>query len=133
MNRIIPALGLAAVIIATALAASYAKSEGMISPDLGDRIVMVVVGLVLVVLNNAIPKQLAPPQASARAEALGQSVRRVFGWTMTLGGLAWAAIWAFAPMAVAKPLAIAAMVSAMAIALGYLLWAMRRRKHPENA
>lgn len=133
MNRLLPALGLAALILGAALAVSYARSAGLIGDDLGDRIVMVVLGLVVAVMNNAVPKQLAPPRASAEAEALAQAVRRVGGWAMTLGGLAWAAIWAFAPIAAANPLAIAVMVAAMAVTAGHGLWAWRRCKGLRSA
>ena len=132
MNRIVPALGLAALIIAAALAVTFARSQGLIGSDMGERIVMVVIGLVLVVLNNAVPKQLASPRASARAEAFGQSVRRTTGWAMTLGGLAWAAIWVFAPMDLARTLSIVAMGGAVAVVLGHFVWALRRYRGPRR-
>lgn len=132
-RRTLSAIGLAAFIIGVSAAAAYAKYLGLIGPDLTDRIVQVMVGLVLAGYANIMPKTLTPPRASAHAEALAQSVRRVGGLFMTLGGLAWAAIWAFAPMSFTIPLAIAAVGSATVITLGYGLWAWRRCKSAESA
>ena len=131
--RILFSLALAVALLATALAVAWAKSGGLIDDNLGDRIVMAVIGLVVAASNNAIPKQLAAPLASMRAEAVAQSVRRMGGWAMTLAGLAWAAIWALAPMALANPLAISVMVVALVVTVGHGCLAWRRYRRLENA
>lgn len=132
-SRTLSALGLAAIILGVSASAAYARYLGLIGPDLTDRIVQVVVGLVLAGYANLMPKQLGRPRGVPRAEATAQSVRRVGGLVMTIGGLAWAAIWAFAPMSLTIPLAITAVASATLVTLGYGLWAWRRNGRAENA
>ena len=131
--RILSALGLAALILGTAAAMKYAQSQGLIDADIADRVMQVVVGLVLAAYANLMPKQLGRPRGSTAAEAVAQSVRRVGGLAMSLGGLAWAAIWAFAPMSLTTPLGIAAVASATVITLSYGLWAWRRCRNAESA
>ena len=130
--RIVSALGLAAIILGVSASAAYGRRLGLIDPDLTDRIVQVVIGLVLAGYANLMPKHLGRPRGAPRAEATAQSVRRVGGLAMTLGGLAWAAIWAFAPMSLTVPLAITAVASATLVTLGYGLWAWRRNGRAEN-
>ena len=131
--RILSALGLAALILGTAAAMNYAQSRGLIDADIADRAMQVVVGLVLAGYANLMPKQLGRPRGAPAAEAAAQSVRRVGGLVMSLGGLAWAAIWALAPMSLTMPLGIAAVASATAVTLGYGLWAWRRCRGAERA
>ena len=125
-SRIVSALALAVLVLGAAAGLRYAETAGLLGPDMADRAMQVLVGLVLAAYANLMPKQLDRPRGSVRAEAWAQSVRRVGGWSMTLGGLAWAVIWAVAPMALTRPLAITAVATATAVTLGYALWTWRR-------
>lgn len=131
--RILSALALAAVILGAAAGLRYAESAGLAAPDLAARAMQVIVGLVLAAYANVMPKQLGRLRGTPGREAIAQSVRRVGGLAMTLGGLAWAAVWALAPMALARPLAIAAVASATIVTLGYGLWAWSRCKGLRSA
>ena len=131
--RIVSAVVLAVLVLGSAAGLRYAESAAMIGPDFADRAMQVVVGLVLAAYANVMPKQLGRFRGTPDREAIAQSVRRVGGLAMTIGGLAWAAIWALAPMALTRPLAITAVASATLVTLGYGLWACRRNGRAENA
>ena len=70
------------------------------------------------------PKDVGPWQASARALAREQSVLRLSGWSMTLGGLAYAGLWAFAPLGFANVASMVVVAWAMVIVMGYGGWTL---------
>lgn len=129
------ALGLAAVFLAIAAGLRFAASEGMIAEDLAQRIVQVLVGLGLAAYANVMPKQLSGPRRSVEAETRSQAALRVTGWSMTLAGLAYAGLWAFAPLPFADTVSLVPVVVAMVLTLGYAVWsftACRRGSVAEN-
>lgn len=123
MRRLAFALALAAFILATAAALDYAEEAGEVSADSARRAMQVVIGLVLAAYANLLPKQLGRTRNSPSAEARSQSALRVGGWSMTLAGLAYAALWAFAPLPVADVASMAVVAASLAATLGYALWA----------
>lgn len=70
------------------------------------------------------PKDVGRWQASAPVMARTQSALRVGGWSLTLAGLAYAGLWAFAPLAIARIVGIVVIASAVLIAMGYGGWTM---------
>lgn len=122
-NRLVPAIALAALIIAAALALRYAEGAGWIGDEAARRTMQVLVGLMLAGYANMMPKQLGRPRGSPRAEAAAQAALRVGGWSMTLAALAYAGLWAFAPLNIADTASIAVVGGATALTLGYSLWA----------
>ncbi|MDO9338401.1 MAG: hypothetical protein EON95_00190 [Caulobacteraceae bacterium] len=113
-------IGLAALQIGVALAASLASHRGWISNDMATRVTMATIGLGLVIVANAIPK------GHDGRTALGQSIKRATGWAMFLGGLAYGAIWLFAPMTIAALASCAAVIAALAWTLVFS-WRRWRR------
>ena len=101
-------------IIALALGATLAQRLEFIDGDTVTRIVIGINGLMLTWYGNRMPKTIAP-SANAR------QVARVGGWSMVLSGLAYAGLWAFAPIPVAVMGGCAAVVAGIAITLGYSL------------
>ena len=65
------------------------------------------------------PKDVGRWRASAVAVARAQSALRVGGWSMTLAGLAYAGLWAFAPLGFANVASVVVVASAMLITMGY--------------
>jgi hypothetical protein len=123
MRRPLIAAALFAVfLIGTAAALAYARRAGLVDPEIGRRIVQVIVGLGLAAYANFMPKQLGRAATSPRVEAVTQAALRVSGWSFSLAGLLYAALWAFAPLAFADIASLAAVVAAMAITIGYALW-----------
>ena len=124
MKRPLLAAALFAIfLISTAAALSYARRVGLVDPEIGRRIVQVIVGLGLAAYANFMPKQLGRARNSPRAEAITQAALRVSGWSFTLAGLVYATVWAFAPLAFADTASIAAVLAAVAITIGYASWA----------
>jgi peptidoglycan biosynthesis protein MviN/MurJ (putative lipid II flippase) len=130
IKRYAAPLALAAGLIVAALASKFAAGSGWIDTETAARIVQVVIGLVLVGYGNVLPKKLSRPRATAEGERRTQTALRTTGWTMTLAGLVWAGLWAFAPEAVARPLGMLAVAAALATALGLGLWACRSTETP---
>jgi len=116
------ALGLAAVFLAVAAGLRFAANEAMISADLAQRAVQVMIGLGLAAWANLMPKQISEPRRSIEAETRSQAALRVAGWSMTLAGLAYAGFWAFAPLPVADTVSMVPVAAAMVLTLGYAVW-----------
>lgn len=86
--------------------------------ELADRAWGLIMGSMLAVYANVIPKQAAAP---GRARVL-----RFCGWALVLGGLGYALIWLLAPIAVAKVLAMMALGAAVLAVLLRVLVARHR-------
>jgi hypothetical protein len=92
------ALLAAALIIATSAALKWA-APGYLSPEWAQRLTGALLGLVVVVYANVIPKSLTSLvrlRCSPRAE---QAARRFAGWSLVLGGLGYVLAMLFAPLA----------------------------------
>lgn len=116
------ALGLAAVFLAVAAGLRFATAEAMITDDIAQRVVQVIIGLGLAAYANVMPKQLGGPRKSAEAETRAQAALRVAGWSMTLAGLAHAGLWAFAPLSFANTASMVLVAAATLLTLGYAIW-----------
>jgi hypothetical protein len=117
MRSISYALVVAAAFIAVSALLGYAKTQGMIADETMKRTVPVLTGLMLAGYSNFTPKQIGKPGSPA-AEAWKQSVLRVTGWSMVGAGLAYAGLWAFAPMKIANIASVAVVMTAMVISVG---------------
>ena len=105
------------------------KAFGLIDNETTTRGVMVLIGLMLVVVGNGMPKQQdGPPQQSVGEITTRQSILRVGGWAMMLGGLIWVGLWAFAPRDLAQIGSIAAVGTAVVVMLIYTLWRYRAHR-----
>lgn len=130
------ALALAAVILTAAAGLRFAAGEGLIGDDLAARAMQVLIGLILAAYANVMPKQVGGPRKSAEAETRAQAALRVGGWSMTLAGLAYAGLWAFAPPAFADVASMAVVAGALIVTLGHAVWcftACRRAGRPGGA
>ena len=122
LKRTSVALAIAVFILAAAAALRYAQELGSISPDAARRAMQVMIGLLLAAYANLMPKDVGRWRVSARAAARSQSVLRVGGWSLTLAGLAYAGLWAVAPIAFADVAAAVIVAVATLVTLGYGLW-----------
>ncbi|RZJ03194.1 MAG: hypothetical protein EON89_12430, partial [Brevundimonas sp.] len=121
-KQIVGALVLAGAVIGGALVLTLLKTRGVIEAETASRGVQVVIGLMLAWYGNFMPKQPGGARRSVRAQAVTQAALRVGGWAMTLGGLAYAALWAFAPRDVADWASVVVVAGAMAVTVGYAAW-----------
>lgn len=101
-------------LIALALAASFARSQGYIDAETVNRIVMGAIGLMVAWYGNRLPKSFVPSHAAAKAARVG-------GWSMALSGLVYAGLWVFAPPSVAVIAGCAAIIAGMLVTMVYCL------------
>ncbi|MDP3749832.1 MAG: hypothetical protein Q8Q88_22610 [Phenylobacterium sp.] len=121
-KRLAFALGLAAVLLAAAYGLRYAEDAGWLGADGARRAMQMLIGLGLAAYANTMPKQLGAARGSPRAESSTQAALRVGGWSFVLAGLAYAALWAFAPLPLADVASMAIVVAAIVATLGYGFW-----------
>jgi hypothetical protein len=120
-KRLTWAIALAVFILGSALALRYAGNAGLLDEETGRRAMQVLIGLMLAGYANLMPKQLGRARNSAAAEASAQAALRVGGWSLTLAGLTFAGLWAFAPLAFADVASIVVVVAAMLVTAGYAI------------
>ncbi len=113
-KELIGALVWAGFMLALALGATTAHRLGYIDHDTVTRLVSGVIGLYLAWYGNRIPKTFT---RSAQA----RKVQRVAAWSQVLSGLAYAGLWALAPIPVAVTAGTVVVVAGIAVTLGYCL------------
>lgn len=94
----------AALIIAISAALAW-LSPAHISTELSHRLLGVLLGAVVVIYANAVPKALASYTRLRRSPAAEQAARRFAGWSLVLGGIGYMLAWLFAPIAIANLIA----------------------------
>ena len=128
------ALILAAMQVGGGLLLTLAKSRGLIDGEAVTRGVLVLIGLCIAAIGNKIPKTSdGPPPQTLTHAALRQKVLRAAGWSMMLGGLAFASLWAFAPLDVARVASITVLGGSMAVMCGFVaswIYAYHCRSEP---
>ena len=119
LKRTTFAVAFAVLVLGMAASLKYAQSLDLVGPETAKRTLQVTIGLILAAYANLMPKDVGPWRSSALAAARTQSALRVGGWSMTLAGLAYAGLWAFAPLAFADVASMVIVASAMVITMGY--------------
>lgn len=116
------AIALAAFILGSALALRYAESTGALGADDVRRAMQVLIGLMLAGYANLMPKQ-GRGVGSVMAQARAQTALRVGGWSLTLAGVTYAGLWAFAPPQIADTAGLFVVAAATLLTAGYAVWA----------
>jgi hypothetical protein len=112
---------LGAALIIGASAAIVRLTPAYISPEMAQRLAGALLGAVVVVYANAIPKAISACIRNGRNAAQEQAARRFAGWVMVLGGLGYMAASLFAPIAIALTLAAGLLASALLAAVARCL------------
>jgi hypothetical protein len=105
-------LVVAGLIIAASIALALASPE-YVSDTLARRLLGGLLGVMVVLYANQVPKALTPLARLRCDPAKEQALRRFAGWALLVGGLGYATAWMFAPIASARLFAIAALGSAL--------------------
>ena len=126
------AIALAALILGSALALRYAESAGAIGADDVRRAMQVLICLMLACYAKLMPKQ-GRGTGSLFAQARAQTALRVGGWSLTIGGLAYAGLWAFAPPGVADTAGLIVVAAALLLTVGYAVWAFTACRRDRGA
>ena len=111
-------LAIAAFILAAAKSLQYAQAGELIEPEMARRTMHVIIGLVLAFYGNYMPKRIGPSRSAACAITRSQMALRVGGWSMTLAGLTYAGLWAFAPLGFADIASMVVVLTACVVTLG---------------
>ena len=109
-------LALAGLLIAVSIGLAYLRRLGVVGAETPARGAMVLTGVLLAVYGNVIPKSVS------RSSAKGESLERVTGWATVLAGIAYAAIWAFAPIEMAAIASMGAILIGFVSVVGYCMW-----------
>ncbi len=120
-NPIARGLILAGLILLAAVALRL-LSPDYLRADLASRSMGALLGLVVVIYANAVPKTLSPWVELRCGARLEQAMRRFSGWTLTLGGMAYAAMWLFAPVEFANLAAAVSLGAAFLLVIGCYAW-----------
>jgi succinate dehydrogenase hydrophobic anchor subunit len=124
------ALLIAAGLIAGALALRWLSPE-YIGKDVGQRALGVMLGMLVVVYANAVPKMLAP-LLQGRDAAREQALRRFTGVALVLGGLAYALAWMLAPLDRAALVAGSLLACALVLVIARWAWAFASASRTER-
>jgi hypothetical protein len=124
LKRLPFSIALGVLLVGTSAGLKYAESLDLIEPDTVKRLVQVMIGLMLAAYANLMPKDIGKWPASPVAVKRAQSALRVGGWSLTLAGLAYAALWALAPMDFANIASMVIVVAAMLVTMGYGGWTL---------
>lgn len=104
-----------------AFGATFARKLGYIDQNMVTRLVIGLNGIWIVWYGNRMPKIFVP-------SACARQARRVAGWSMTLSGLFYIGLFAFAPLAVALRVGSGAVIAGIATTLIYCMTLRNRTK-----
>ena len=111
----------AGIMLVLAFGSVAAHRLGYVDRDLVMRLCMAPIGLWMVWAGNRLPKAFVRSSSARQAQ-------RVSAWSQVLTGLAYAALWAFAPIQTATWYGTAVILAGMAITFGYCLSLPRKAK-----
>jgi hypothetical protein len=123
-TQMIGSLAWAVGMVALALGAQFARKLGYIDQDTVRRLVTCSIGLWMAWYGNGLPKAMV----RVHAPACTRQAQRVMGWSMALSGLVYAGLWAFAPIPTAMTVGTGAILTGIAVSLGYCLTLLARAR-----
>jgi hypothetical protein len=126
-QRLRRAFLIAAIYLATSVVLNALRQHEFVSAGTVVRLMGMLMGLVVLVCANAIPKTLVPLARLSCDPAREQTLRRVVGWAGVLGGLAYTLAYALAPIAIAARLANSLLTPAVVVVAGIIAWCAWKR------
>jgi Ca2+/Na+ antiporter len=117
----------AALFLGASVALRWLTPE-YLSLELGRRLLGFVMGAVIVAYANAAPKTLTPLIQRRCDPATEQAIRRFTGWTLALGGAAYALTWLIAPLDSAEWLSMGLLGFALLLVIGRVVLKMMKGK-----
>ena len=113
------AIIVAGLLLGTTVAMPLLSPE-YINPDLARRVVGIMMGCIVMLYANALPKQLKPLAMLRCSPEKEQALRRFTGISLVVGGAGYALAWMLAPIDVAHVAAAGTLgTSLMAVAVRY--------------
>lgn len=114
------ALSIAVLYLLTSMALNVLRQHHAIGDEMAVRLMGMLMGAVVVMSGNAIPKTLVPLARLSCAPSREQTLRRVCGWAAVLGGLGYTLAYALAPMTIAGQLANGILAPAFVVVAGIM-------------
>lgn len=102
-----------------------------LSHEMSQRLLGFWMGAFVAYFANSIPKER--PSVACRSSAAGQSVRRFAAWSISIGGLGFALLSAFAPYEDSKPLAVSFLGACLMLVVLRLASASRGPSNPTTS
>lgn len=112
-------------VLAAILAIAAARETGLVTPDLGKRLGAAMIGLMLAVCGNILPKIARRLEMGRETAAAFAAADRNAGWILVLFGVLYAAVWLSAPLDRAALGASCVGLGGLLLALGFWLWRVR--------
>ena len=112
------ALSVAALYLLTALILDQLRLHQVIGAEAVQRLMGLLMGTVVILSANLIPKRLVPLARLSCDPAREQALRRVCGRVLVLGGLGYTLAFVLAPIQVAPVLAICLLAPAVVVVAG---------------
>lgn len=126
MTEITRALIVAGLFLSITAAVKLGSPE-YIDAELARRLVGVMMGAIVVLYANSVPKALTPLATMRCSPAAEQSIRRFTGISLVLGGLGFALAWMAAPIEAANAVGGSVLgIALLAVALRYTALLARR-------
>jgi len=112
----------AGFLLGLALALTIAQVFDVTDASMSDRINSAIIGLIMVIIGNSLPKTLESTDQQKCTYSTEQKLKRFAGWTFVIAGLGYSLIWMFAPIAIAGELAMYVMGLGVALIAMKFVW-----------
>jgi len=109
---------------AVAMAFAAARKMGVIEPAVATRAIGLVIGLMVVVTGNLLPK-MRPLNSPRGNPAKVTAAERFAGWILVLAGIAYLALFLFAPLDQALPVSSIIGMGALVVIAANWMWLAR--------
>ncbi len=119
---------IAAIYLLTAVVLNELRQHHLVSAETVVRLMGMLMGSVVLVSANAIPKKLVPLARLSCDPGREQTLRRLGGRVLVLGGLGYTLSYALAPIAIASTLAICLLAPAVLVVAGIIARCAWRRR-----
>ena len=116
---------IAAIYLLTAVVLNALRQRHVVGAEATVRLLGTLMGSVVIVVANALPKRLVALGCLSCNPARDQTLRRFGGWTLVLGGLGYTLAYALSPIAIAAKLAVGLLAPAVVLvagAMAYCAW-----------
>jgi len=116
---------IAALYLSAAAVLNALRQHGIVSAEAVERLMGMLMGSVVFITANVLPKRLVPLARLSCDPARDQAFRRLWGWVLVLGGLGYTLAYALAPIAIAARVATYLLMPAVVVVAGslaYCVW-----------
>jgi len=132
-KRLLLAIVTAGSILAVSVGLKYLVATGTLDEIASNRVMGAMIGIVLAISGNYIPKTLKPMSERQCNSSRWISLRRFAGWAFVIAGSSYSAVWLFAPVELTSVLSryiVATCVLLVAVPFAWLIISRKRGQPP---